>query len=241
MKRFVIFFLTVCILLMLSPAVFAQTADVVDNGDVLSGSQETMLSNQAAHIAEEYGISVILLTETDLNGSTYTMADNHFYGGDHTDGILFLLVIESRDWEIATYGDALDFISDSDTEDLFDAARDDLADDRYYEGFSAYLDALDSHLSAATTSGGDSFGGSLLFSLVIGLVVALIALLVMRSKMNTVRAQRGASNYMVAGSYQLTRQRDLFLYSNTTRTRRAQNNSSGGSGGSSRGGSRGKF
>ena len=82
----------------------------------------------------------------------------------------------------------------------------------------------------------------LLVSLVIGAVVAGIVLSVMRSKMNTAKAQYGASNYLQEGSYHLNTQHDVYLYSNTTRVRRSQNSSSGGgSGGGSRGGSRGKF
>lgn len=249
MKRTILVFVILCLLLTLCPAAFAAGADVIDNADVLTERELSQLARKAESISDTYGISVVLLTEPVLSGNTYTMADDHFYNGGYgDDGILFLLVTESRDWEIATYGDVTGLISDSESEALFRAAQDDLADNDYFAGFVAYLNALDAKLLENSANGDGSTPNeepsvSIFISVIAGAVVALIALLIMRGKMNTVHPQRAATNYMKSGSYSLTRQRDLFLYSNTTRTRRSQNNGSSGvsGGGSSRGGSRGKF
>lgn len=75
-----------------------------------------------------------------------------------------------------------------------------------------------------------------LVSLLFGVVAAIIALLVMRSKMNTAKAQKGAGNYVVGGSFQLRQRRDIFLYSRVSKVRRSES-SSGGGGGSRGGGS----
>lgn len=74
-----------------------------------------------------------------------------------------------------------------------------------------------------------------LIALVIGAVVAAVVLLIMRSRMNTVKPQKGARSYMMPGSYSLNRQQDLFLYSQLRKVRRSENNSSsrGGHGGGS--------
>ena len=77
-------------------------------------------------------------------------------------------------------------------------------------------------------------------------------LLILRRQMRTARPQRYAGDYAVPGSFQLTLQRDIYLYSRTTRVKRqtTQNGDSfhgGGSSthrsssGSSHGGSHGKF
>lgn len=75
----------------------------------------------------------------------------------------------------------------------------------------------------------------ILIALVIGAVVASVVLLIMRSRMNTVKPQKGARSYMMPGSYSLNRQQDLFLYSQLRKVRRSENNSSsrGGHGGGS--------
>lgn len=72
-----------------------------------------------------------------------------------------------------------------------------------------------------------------LISLTIGSAAGGITLLVLRGQMNTARAQSGAQNYMIPGSYNLKRYQDIFLYSNVSRQRKPEQNRSGGGGGSS--------
>ncbi len=85
-------------------------------------------------------------------------------------------------------------------------------------------------------------------SFAIGLVVALITLLIMRSQMNTTRAQHGAASYLKRDTYRVGIQRDIYLYSHLSKVRKSENSSSGGgssvhrsSGGRSHGGGHGKF
>jgi len=85
-------------------------------------------------------------------------------------------------------------------------------------------------------------------SLIIGVVAALIAVLIMRSQMNTAKAQHGAASYMDSSTYQIGLQRDIFLYSQLRKVRKSENSSSGGgssvhrsSSGRSHGGGHGKF
>ena len=77
--------------------------------------------------------------------------------------------------------------------------------------------------------------------LAVFLLIALIVLLILRHNLNSARAQVGARNYMVAGSYDLLRCHDFYLYSHTTRVRKAENSSGGSRGGGSRSGRSGKF
>jgi uncharacterized protein len=90
---------------------------------------------------------------------------------------------------------------------------------------------------------------SLLLSLLCGMVISGIVILIMRFSMNTKRQQRCATAYMVDGSWNLTQHRDMFLYSNVTKTRKQEpsENKGGGSSvhrsssGRSHGGGGGKF
>lgn len=92
------------------------------------------------------------------------------------------------------------------------------------------------------------YAGRIGISFVIGLVVALMVLLIMRSQMNTARAQHGATSYLKQETYQIGVQRDIFLYSQVSKVRKSENSSSGGgssvhrsSGSRSHGGGHGKF
>lgn len=69
-----------------------------------------------------------------------------------------------------------------------------------------------------------------LYNLPFGVIVALVVVLIMRSKMNTAKAQRNAASYLKDGTYNLHVQRDMFLYSNVSRRRKQQNNGGGGGG-----------
>lgn len=71
-------------------------------------------------------------------------------------------------------------------------------------------------------------------SLAIGAAVAALVLFGLRSQMNTAKPQADSSQYLKGGSFHLNTQRDIFLYSHVTRTRRSE--SSGGGGGGSHGG-----
>ena len=72
-------------------------------------------------------------------------------------------------------------------------------------------------------------------------VVGLIVALVLKGQLKSVRKQNQANTYVKPGSMRLTISRDIFLYSHVSRTRKANNSSSGGgrSSGGRSGGSRG--
>lgn len=83
-----------------------------------------------------------------------------------------------------------------------------------------------------------------LIVLAIAAVVAFVWLSVMKSKMNNIKNNDLASNYVRPNSFDLTRSSDLFLYSQVTQVARPRPDSSsssggGGSHGSSSGGSHG--
>ena len=265
MKRQLILWIVIIALLLPFPA-NAVSLCISDQGDLLTESEESILESKARTISEEYGIDILILTKSSLFGkNTWEVADDYYYSGSFSDnGILLLISMEFRDWEIATYGTVAHRVSDAQTEDLFDKMSGNLAGNDFYGAFDIYLDALDHILytslrneSPGTVTPGSSAPSfnvtsdeytennamQLLGSLGIGAVVAGIVLLIMRANMNTAKAQHGASNYLKAGSYLLRIQRDRYLYSNTTRVRINQNSGSGGGSrsGGSRGGSRGKF
>lgn len=102
-----------------------------------------------------------------------------------------------------------------------------------------------------------TFGDILLrlfVALILGAAAGGITLVVMRGKMNTARHQTGANPYIKDDSCQLTSRQDIFLYSHTSRIRRADDSNHGSgrhkgggssihrsSGGRNHGGSHGRF
>ena len=247
---------------------------VADEAGVLSGEETAVLEEKAATLNSDYGIHAVILTVDSLGGTRaqdYADAyyDNTGYGDD---GVLFLLAMEEREWYISTCGKMIYAVTDYGVQQLGEGILPYLSDGDWYRGFLYFLDMLPFYLDAYEKGSpmdgyadysGDYYHGdreeavyyeeesspSLPMALVFGLAAAGISIAVMRSTMNTKRSQRSAGDYLKKDSWNLYQHRDLFLYSNVTKTRRHESKpSSGGgssvhrsSGGRSHGGGGGKF
>lgn len=262
MKKLFSLLLAMTLLLAIVLPVQAASANILDEAELMTDSQRSDLEVQADGICSEYDLDVIILTVDSLDGKTaQRYAEDHYDSNSYDfDGILLLVAMSDREWYILTNGKAAQFFGDWELDRLEDAMLDDLSDGDYYDAFSGYLTAMESCLddgyAAFEPDYSDNYGDdtsdsgvNILVSLVIGAVVAGIAILIMRSGMNTAKPQSGAAEYIKAGSYRLTEQRDMFLYSRVTKIPKPQNNGSSGSrsggsrssGGGSRGGRGGKF
>ena len=177
-----------------------------------------------------------------------------------------------REWYISTSGNMRYALTDYGIQQVGESMVPYLAEGQWYEGFCLFLDSLPVYLDALANGSpvdgfadysGEYYHGdqdeilyyeeesapSLLLSLLCGMVISGIVILVMRFTMNTKRQQHCATAYMIDGSWNLTQHRDMFLYSNVTKTRKQEpSNKSGGgssvhrsSSGRSHGGGGGKF
>lgn len=257
MKRIWMLLLTFSLLFALVIPVSAAegTPKIVDKANLLSTSQQIELELMAQELVDRYEIDVVILTVDSLSGKDITKyADDYFdrngYGvGKNHSGVLFMLSMENRDWAISTCGDAIEALTDYGQEQLMDKVLPQLGDDDYYEAFHTYLTELDVYFEAYENGEPISKERNvvlhILISLGIGLIVATITICIMRSGMKTTRPQRGAASYVRSGSYHLHNQKDMFLYSRTSKTRRAESSSGSSthrsSSGRRHGGSRGKF
>ena len=216
---------------------------IVDNADILTDYEESKLETIAQSLANEYDMDVVILTEDSIGLKNITdYADDYFdykgYGiGPKHSGVLLLLDMEEREWAISTCGDTINALTDYGQEQIMDEVLEYLGDDEYYDGFRTYLDLLDEYFEAYEN--GDPIDKKRdLFDIVFDLIVALgigavagfITITVMKSGMKTAKPQRGAQSYVRQDSFKLNKQRDMFLYTNTTRTRRQSSSSGGGSG-----------
>lgn len=285
MKRIIL--LLICLTFLLNASIFVRATEpkIVDSAELLTENEKENLEILALQISDQYNMDIVIVTVLSLNGkSSESYADDYFdnngygFGNDYS-GILLLLSVEHRDWAISTCGEGILALTDYAIQSVFSEISEDLSNDRYYQAFCAYLEALIPFLDAYRR--GEPIDGSISsydgpgiyisgakddmlyhtsqrdffwylqkvgIGFIVGLVVALIVLLILRGRMNTANPQHGAASYMLQGSYRLTLQRDIYLYSQTKKVRRSENSSSGGgssvhrsSGGRSHGGGHGKF
>ena len=255
MKRVFSLVLILILIISLSCTVSAANTRVVDEPGVLSASEVRKLSETAQALADSYGIDAVIVIVNTLNGkSSQAYADDYFddngYGvGSSDSGVLLLVAIKEREWYVSTHAEGIDAVTYDEIGHLEEQMSVHLSNGDYYAAFTVYLNFLETEFDYYRTfEHGFTFEGfaiQLLIALVIGAVIAGIALLIMRSRMNTAKQQSGAASYMVSSSYDLYRCHDIFLYSKTTKTPKAQNNSGGSthrsSSGRSHGGRGGRF
>ncbi|MDD7219763.1 MAG: TPM domain-containing protein [Clostridia bacterium] len=252
-KRILPVILSVFLLMAFICPVFAgeSISRVVDSADILNDTEEEKLRDKLNEISEKYQCDVSVVTEASINGQDpQDYADDYFdyfgYGmGEDKSGILLLVTMEERKWQISTHGSAIDIFSESRLQEISDSFISDLSDGDYYEAFKKYARGCEDYLSGKNHTGGNNWGMRILISLGVGFICALIVSGVMRSQMKTVRMNPDARDYLKEGSLQVTKSRDLYLYSQVIRTEKPKADSSGSihtsSSGQTHGGSGGSF
>ena len=255
------------------PAGAAQSVPyVVDDAGLLTDSEISALTAKAQTISEAHNCAVSIVTTSSLDGKTATAFADDYYdyngygvGSDHT-GILFLICPEQRDWAITTTGGAIRIFTDYGQDYMVDKMKPSLKVDDYAGAFDIYLDTCEELIKAAEAGDpvdgvlqeegtfhklfhGKAFIGGILLSLGLGFLLSGIPMGKLKNEINNVHARTDAVEYTRPGSLQLRDQRDMFLYTNTTRTAKPKETKSSGGGssthfgssGTSHGGSSGKY
>lgn len=253
-----------CLLLLCMIPVYAQAQTlplIVDDAEILTEEEEQRLEKTAVQLQKQFQIDAVVLTVSSLNGtSAQAYAEDYYdyngYGSDdERSGTLFLLAMDEREWYIDTSGNAIYALTDYVLMEQEEMILPYLSSGDYYGACDVWLDSLDEYLKAyesGTPVDGivpeedryeehdeivyyeEQTGISWMVSLVVGLAAGGITVGVMYAMMNTRRAQNSAEEYLKDNSYNLRVRRDVFLYSQVSKTRRETNS---GSGGSSSGGS----
>lgn len=244
---------------------FASDIRVIDNANLLSSGEIENLESRISEISTKYNFDILILTENGIGGvEIEPYAQDYFdyngYGyGDTHDGIIFAIDMDSRQWGIVTTGYGMTAFTDYGTDLIGEAALSDLSDGYYSSAFNTFLDYTDKFLEQAEI--GEPFdinntyrdawdyivmvGISLLF----GIALAAVIMMILKGQLKTKVKQAAANQYIRQNSFNLYDNRDFFLYSNVTKTKRATESSGGsggttsstGSSGTSHGGSSGRF
>lgn len=212
----------------------AHSRRLVDEGELLTAAQETAICKRLDEVSEKRELDLVIVTEKTLGGKNkVAFADDYFdyngygYGDDH-DGILLLYCPNEGVRYISTTGDAIEIFEGDRFTELTDEIIPYFDRGDYGGAFLAFADACDDIIGSARAFP----WGMLVIALLIGAVLSwLIPMSSMKSKLKSVRSQAAASDYVRAGSMNLTQNRDVFLYANVTRTPIPRDTSSRGGGG----------
>ncbi len=234
---------------------FVRTTDeskprVIDNADLFSDSEEESLNKLINKMKESFGYDFVILTENETNtsydfycgtlGESYEsqyLNDYYQYNGygtgENYSGAM--LYINDKDGYIAS---AYNFFGDCEsynTSEVKGKFSIDL-DDYLNESLKCYKAAMNFLKHTSTVLRGkaliihDDVENSLTVGGIGGAIVAFIVVFICKRKMKTVRKATNADRYVT--SFDVTRNRDVYLNTTTTRKKIERSSSSDGGGSS---------
>ena len=239
MKKFLALFLL--LFLLVSPALAENSKRVIDEADLLSATDEQTLEENLARIMDTYHFDIVILTKESIGDrqGEYFAADyfddnGYGYGeGKNRDGMIFFYVTQGD-----SVGNTLHIVRSGKGETIFDYETvDEMVDHiRPYMARKDYaasvarfvIDAegmLEAHKAVNRAN-----RLAPIFA-ISGLAIGAVVAFSFKAQMKTVRRKSGAANYIRDGSFRLTRQQDIYLYTTTTRRRIQSDNNRGGGGG----------
>ena len=240
---------------------FAWSAQSVIHDDcgLLSNHEISELQERASRTAQTYNCGIYIYVVKNMDDFVYdyevyndafgieAFAQYLFFNelkgvGSSGDGILLVMSMKERDYDIMAHGSLGNYaFTDYGKDKLADSFLGYFADGEWYRGFSAYLNKVDRFLQAAAEGNPVDIGSSrikahnlplsIAAGLIFGMIVALISCLTMKSGMKSVHQARIASNFIADNGVNIAIQKDMFTHNTVVRT--PIQTSSGGGGGTS--------
>lgn len=148
-------------LLLLPALAFADIGDLpterqqpllVDEGDILTDSEEASLLATLERISAEQKCDIVIVVPRSLGYKSATeYADdwydlNGFGYGSTKDGILLMVCMEERDWATSTAGAAQDWFDDYTLERIESRVVSNLSNGSYYDAFMAFAEGCEQTL-----------------------------------------------------------------------------------------------
>lgn len=239
------------LLALVVPAMAEDGTDFIrDFAGLLTADGQEALNCRAAALSDQYGVGIYAVSVEDYSdyGATVLEAAQEIYHGsalglgDRRDGVLLLLSMRERDWAIFAFGRGAEYaVNDYGRKQLAETFLGAFGGGDWAGGLHSYVETCGSFLDLAESGRPvrSAPTGRIILSVLVACAVALTACFLLKGKMRTVRGRNEAAAYAVAGSLNLTEQRDSFSHTTETRRRINDRDHDGGGGGS--GGSSGKF
>lgn len=237
---------------------------VIDDAGLIKASDEKKLDKKIKNIQKDK-FDAVILTVKSLDGkSAQDYADDYYdnndYGLDNEkSGVLFLVSKGDRKYHISTKGAGIKAFTDYGIGRIKEEIKPYLSDGDYFNACDEFLnitkDFVKAYKDGTPYDTDNPYNEEIdyvileVIALVIAFVIALISVGIMRLRMNTAKPKGTAMEYIKKGSFKLTSEKDIFMYSTVTKTAKPKDNdnSAGGStthvssSGSEHGGGGGSF
>ena len=244
-KKFFTFLLL--LMLCLGMAVSAFAADLpllVDEAGLLSNAEQQSVSAALEKASTALDFDVVVITidgvgDMEIEDAAAQIFEGYHYGrGAEKSGVLLLVDMRARNWAIVGFGFGETAVNDDAIDYIADAIVPALSEGDFAAAFTDYA-ALCAQLVTDAMQGDVykppfRFFNALAISLLISFVVAFVTVNVMKGNLKSVAAQRAAADYVRAGSLQITRSSERYLYHTVAVHPKPQKTGSSGGGGGMR-------
>lgn len=252
------------VFLIFSVSSAAGKKSVIDDAGIIKASDEKELDKKIKNIQKDK-FDVVILTVKSLDGkSAQDYADDYYDNNDYgldseKSGVLFLVSKGDRKYHISTKGAGIKAFTDYGIGRIKEEIKPYLSDGDYFDACDEFLnitkDFVKAYKEGTPYDTDNPYNEEIdyvileVIALVVAFVIALISVGIMRLRMNTAKPKGTATEYIKKGSFKLTSEKDIFMYSTVTKTAKPKDddNSAGGStthissSGSEHGGGGGSF
>ena len=255
MKKIHLLF-TILIFLLISP-IWSINSLIHDDCGLLSNVELSDLQTRASNISDQYNCGIYIVVVKNMDDFVYdyeiysdafgieAFAQYYFFNelkgvGSSGDGILLIMSMKERDYDIMAHGDFANYaFTDYGKSKLADSFLDYFGNGSWYKGFDAYLNRVDRFLDAAAQGTPVDIGTrikehnlplSIASGLIFGFIVALISCLAMKRGMKSVLTARIASNFIAQDGIKIPIQKDMFTHNTVVRQVIQSSSSSSGGG-----------
>lgn len=219
---------------------------VYDGANLLSDEDETRLSLKISGDSGRYEASIVVVTRyysEDLKSD----AKKFYTDNNHRDsGVLLLYCLQENEAYILTVGACNEAIDTDRQNEIFDVMAPFIDAEYYNDAFNVFADYSSMYIDDFISQNGPLseyeqqglfFGLELKWyyllavGLFLGVVIGFVSVMVMKSKLRSVKYKNMANNYIMDDTMRVTREGEIFLYRTTSKRRRPKSNSHGRSGG----------
>jgi len=153
-KRIFTILLTVVLVLGLGSVALADEQRVFDYSEVIPPASELLLEETIVQLRQETNLDWAILTVDNAGGASSREVADNFYlnnglgvGADYS-GALFLIDFDNGEIYITTCGKAIDYITDSRREEIFDQCFDQVAEGSYTSAAMTFLECGEEFVAA---------------------------------------------------------------------------------------------
>ena len=124
----------------------ARISYLTDDAHLLSENEKASLEIELNYLSNQCQMDIVVVTVYSVGSKSVQEYADDFYDyndfgyNESNDGLLLLIVMESRDWYISTCGNAIPIFSDEKFDILADAFVSYLSNGQYYRGFEVFAE-----------------------------------------------------------------------------------------------------